>query len=91
MASIVDNIERENYIQHAPETLDMGLRILDATEDPDVRKSLYALFAALSNVMKEDIMPALPKIIERMLETIQSSEGIVVSKMSYFKYLHFNA
>lgn len=62
----------------ASDTLQLGLKILDETNDPDIRRSVYALFAALSIVMKDDISPALPKIVEQMIDSIQSSEGIVV-------------
>lgn len=54
------------------------MRILEDTDDPDVRKSVYALFASLAIVMKEEISPVLPKIVEQMINSIQSSEGIVV-------------
>jgi len=69
----------ENFKPLAAESLQLGLRILDQTEDPDVKKSVYALFAALAIVMKEELSPALPKIVQEMIVSIQSSDGIVVS------------
>lgn len=85
-------IGAENFKPLAPKTLELGLSILNDTDDPDVRKSVYALFAALAIVMKDEISPALPKIVEQMIESIQSSEGIVVSfeklkLLSYFMRL----
>lgn len=76
---IAQFIGADNFKPLATESLQLGLRILDSSDDPDVRKSVFALFAALAIVMKEDITPALPKIVEQMIDSIQSSEGIVVS------------
>lgn len=70
----------ENFKPLAAESLDLGLRILHQTEDPDVKKSVYALFAALAIVMKEELSPALPQIVEEMIVSIQSSDGIVVCR-----------
>lgn len=78
LATIADNIEPENFKPLAPQTLAMAFKIMDDSDDPDIRKAVYALYAALSGVMKDDIGPALPKIIEQMIGSIQSSEGIVV-------------
>lgn len=79
MAVVAQFIGAENFKPLAPDTLQLGLKILNDTDDPDIRKSVFALFAALSIVMKDDISPALPKIVEQMIDSIQSSEGIVVS------------
>lgn len=78
MAVVAQFIGPENFKPLAGESLQLGLRILEQTDDPDIRKSVYALFAALAIVMKEEISPALPKIINEMIDSIQSSEGIVV-------------
>lgn len=79
LSSIIDNIDGDNFKPLAQETLQMAMKILGETDDPDVRKSLFALFAALSNIMKLDVMPVMPKVIDRMVESIKSSEGINVS------------
>ncbi|XP_017781860.1 PREDICTED: importin-4-like [Nicrophorus vespilloides] len=77
LASIVDNIEPEHFKPLAPQTLQTALKILSETDDPDVRKSLYPLFAALCSVMKSDISGDLHTIIGAMINTIQSSDGII--------------
>lgn len=79
LAVVAQFIGADNFKPLANDTLQLALKILDETDDPDIRKSVYALFAALSIVMKDEISPALPKIVEQMIDTIQSSEGIVVS------------
>lgn len=78
LAVVAQFIGAENFKPLANKTLQLGLNILNDTDDPDIRKSVFALFAALSIVMKDEISPALPKIIEEMIDSIQSSEGIVV-------------
>lgn len=55
------------------------MKLLKETEDPDLRKSIYGLFASISTVMKKEIAMALPQIVEYAINSIQSSEGIVVS------------
>ncbi|XP_066250026.1 importin-4-like [Euwallacea similis] len=77
LAVVAQFVGVENFKPLATDTLHLGMRILDQTQDPDVKKSIYALFAALAIVMKEDLSPVLPKIVQEMIESIQSSEGIV--------------
>ncbi|CAG9821795.1 unnamed protein product [Phaedon cochleariae] len=77
LAVIAQFIGPDHFKPLAPDSLQFGLRILDQTSDPDLKKSIYALFAALAIVMKEELSPALPKIVNEMIESIQSSEGIV--------------
>lgn len=55
------------------------MNLIEETNDPDIRKVVYGLFASISTVMKKDMAPALPKIVDFMIESIQSTEGIVVS------------
>lgn len=54
------------------------MRILKQSTDPDIKKSVYALFAALSIVIKQELSPVLPQVINEMIESIQSTEGIIV-------------
>ncbi|CAH1990534.1 unnamed protein product [Acanthoscelides obtectus] len=77
LAVVAQFIGPENFKPLASETLQLGMRILGETSDPDVKKSVYALFAALAIVMKDEISPALPKVVNEMIESIRSSEGIV--------------
>lgn len=55
------------------------MKLLKETEDPDLRKSIYGLFASISTVMKKEMAIALPEIIEYMIMSIRSSDGFVVS------------
>lgn len=60
------------------------MRILKQSNDPDIKKSIYALFAALSIVIKHELSPVLPQVINEMIESIQSTEGIIVCKLKSF-------
>lgn len=68
----------EYFSPLAQETMELGLVLADSV-DPDVKKATYILFASLSTVLKEDIAPFLPKIIELMIESLKSSDGVMVS------------
>nr|XP_033340225.1 importin-4-like [Megalopta genalis] len=67
----------ENFAPLAGRSLNFGISLLKETQDPDLRKSIYGLFASISTVMKKEMASALPEIIENMILSIQSSEGIV--------------
>ncbi|KAB0797014.1 hypothetical protein PPYR_11075 [Photinus pyralis] len=76
LAAIAQNIGNDNFRPLAQETLQLGLRILDNSADPDNRRAAYALVGALAVVLKEELSPVLPNVVEQMIGTIQSSEGI---------------
>lgn len=64
----------------AATSLDFGMKLLKTYPDEtDLRKALYGLFASISSVMKKDMAPVLPEIVEYLLASIRSSEGIVVN------------
>ncbi|KAF5282240.1 hypothetical protein FQA39_LY17660 [Lamprigera yunnana] len=76
LAVIAQTIGNDNFRPLAQETLQLGLRILNNTTDPDNRRATYALIGALSTVLKEELSPVLPNVVEQLIGTIQSSEGI---------------
>lgn len=78
LAVVAQFIGPENFKPLANESLEFGMRILKQSSDPDIKKSVYALFAALSIVIKHEISPVLPQVIKEMIESIQSTEGIIV-------------
>ncbi|XP_071445043.1 importin-4-like [Hetaerina americana] len=61
----------------AHECINSGLSIAEKCDDPDIRKSAYGLIASVSTVAGEDMGPNLPRIVELMLSSIRSCEGIV--------------
>lgn len=63
------------------------MKLLRETEDPDLKKSIYRLIASVSTTMKKEMAGALPEIIEYMITSIQSSEGIIVCKTNCEIYI----
>uniref|UniRef100_A0A182MKQ1 Importin N-terminal domain-containing protein n=1 Tax=Anopheles culicifacies TaxID=139723 RepID=A0A182MKQ1_9DIPT len=76
-AALVRTIGRDNFLPLAVDTLNMGLTMMDESNDPDLRRSCYNLFASMASSVKEDMSGSLNKIVETMLESVRSSEGIV--------------
>lgn len=87
LAALAKTIGEQHFAPLAGRSLNFGMTLLKGTEDPDLRKSVYGLFAAISTVMKKEIAIALPEIIEYMIMSIRSSDGIVVgnSNCEFFK------
>lgn len=71
-------IGEQNFAPLATKSLELGLNLLKETDDPDAKKSIYGLLASISTVMKEEMSSVLPVIAEYMINSVQSSEGIVV-------------
>lgn len=87
---MAQSVGAEHFSSLAQDSVHLGLTLLCRTDDPELRKSCYGLFAALSIVLKGDMKNVLPTIIEKMLDTLKSSDGIVVSNssaMSHFAYV----
>ncbi|XP_044765904.1 importin-4-like [Coccinella septempunctata] len=76
LAVVAEGVGEEHFRPLAQDSLQMGLKLID-THDPDVRRAVFALFGSLSCIMKEEIVGALPKIIEEMVISLQNSDGIV--------------
>ncbi|XP_029160680.1 importin-4-like [Nylanderia fulva] len=75
---IARSLGEKNIMPLAATFLDLGIKLLRKTEEPDTRKSLYGLFAAISTVVKKDMAVVLPELIEYMIMSIRSSDGILM-------------
>lgn len=75
---IARSIGQEHFAPLAAMSLDLGMKLLRNTTDPDLRKSLYGLFAAISTVMKKEMAVTLPEIVDYMIMSIRSADGILV-------------
>ncbi|OXU25360.1 hypothetical protein TSAR_005639 [Trichomalopsis sarcophagae] len=80
-------IGEQNFAPLAMKSLELGLNLLKGTEDPDAKKSVYGLLASISTVMKEEMSSVLPVIAEYMINSVQSSEGIVTRYNEESEYL----
>ena len=65
----------EHFVQMSGECLDMGLRLLKEVNDPDLRRSVFGLFAAVSIVIGESMGPKLGEIVTHMIKSLSSSDA----------------
>lgn len=77
LASLARTIGKENFLPLAADTMNLGLTLIEDADDPDLRRSCYNLFASMSEVIGIEIGSALPKIVEKMLTSVKSTEGIL--------------
>ncbi|KAK7114904.1 importin-4-like [Littorina saxatilis] len=70
------NIGKETFMPLATECVQLGLGLLENADDPDLRRCVYGLFAALSGLVKEDLNPYMEKIIHYLLLSLKSTEGV---------------
>lgn len=79
LATLARTIGKENFMPLANDTMNFALSLLaDATnEEPELKTSLYNLLSALSEVVNAEMGPFLPKIVESMLNSVKSTEGLV--------------
>ena len=61
----------------ATDTMTFALNLLEKAKDLDVRCALFNLIALLVEVVNEELASVFPKVIERMFESILSTEEVV--------------
>ncbi|KAG8249107.1 Importin 4 [Homalodisca vitripennis] len=69
-------IGNENFMPMTRETMELGIQLINKTDDPDLRKSLYGLFASVSTVLKQEMAPYLTIIVDLILKSIRIDKGI---------------
>ncbi|XP_042142842.1 importin-4 [Ixodes scapularis] len=79
LGCLAKTIGEVHFRPMAPECAQLGLRLLEAVDDPDLRRSTYGLFASLSLVLKADMSPYMGPLLEHMFTSLQSTEGVVTS------------
>jgi hypothetical protein len=62
----------------AEDSCQLGLDLVTKHDDPDVRKGAYSLFSHIASAVKDKMGAALPKIVELMLRSLASKEGISI-------------
>lgn len=77
LAALARTIGKDNFRPLTPDTMTFALNVLAVAGEPELRSSLYNLLAALAEVVNAEMGPVLPKIVERMLDTVKSSEEVV--------------
>jgi hypothetical protein len=86
LAALARNIGEETFKPLAGDSIQLGLQLITSTDDPDIRKSSYGLFASVSSILKEGMSPCLPPIIDFIMKSIQNKDGFLVSP--YFLFIH---
>lgn len=79
LAILARTIGKELFMPLANDTMNFALTLLSeaTSEEPELKTSVYNLLAALSEVVNAEMSPFLPKIVEAMLDSVASSEGLV--------------
>ncbi|GFN80012.1 importin-4 [Plakobranchus ocellatus] len=76
MAVIARSIGEETFRPLAKECLDLGLNLLNASSDPDLRRCVYGLFSSISTIIKADMKDYLERIVSLILTSMKSTEGV---------------
>ncbi|XP_044250468.1 importin-4 isoform X2 [Drosophila takahashii] len=78
LATLSREVGKDNFIGLADDTMNFCLMMLqDGPDDPDFRRAIYGLVAALSSVVNERMATVYPKIMDRILESVISSEDVL--------------
>merc|ERR1719350_1028061 len=60
----------------AEKCLNIGMKLVETNDNPEVRKCAYSLFGAVGSIVKEEMAAVMPLCVQLMLKSIQSTEGI---------------
>ncbi|KAG7488719.1 hypothetical protein MATL_G00036610 [Megalops atlanticus] len=60
----------------AAEYVQLGLKLTDSVDDPDLRRCTYSLFSAVSSVSPESLTPHLTAITTMMQLSLKSTDGV---------------
>lgn len=77
LGCLARTIGASNFLPMAPECVELGLHLISAVDDPDLRRSTYGMFASVSSVLKADMTKYLEPILDHMFTSLQSTEGVV--------------
>ncbi|KAL5021050.1 hypothetical protein ScPMuIL_000205 [Solemya velum] len=73
---IARTVGSETFLPLAKECLQLGLNLLETAEDPDLRRCVYGLFAAISCLLKSEMSEHLAAIVRYMITSLKSTEGV---------------
>lgn len=80
LAALVRTIGKENFLPLAVDTMNLGLALIDDHSDPDLKRSCYNLFAAMSMILNDQISSAMEKIVTSMIDSVKSTESILMKE-----------
>uniref|UniRef100_T1IFX5 Importin N-terminal domain-containing protein n=1 Tax=Rhodnius prolixus TaxID=13249 RepID=T1IFX5_RHOPR len=73
LAMLARSIGSKNFESLAVDTVKLGLDLLAATNDPDIRKSSYGVFSSVSTVLKQNMAPMLATIVPLILTALRDA------------------
>uniref|UniRef100_A0A8C9W7X6 Importin 4 n=1 Tax=Scleropages formosus TaxID=113540 RepID=A0A8C9W7X6_SCLFO len=79
LSVLARNVGKETFSPLAAECVHLGLNLTNSVDDPDLRRSTYSLFSAVSTVSPECLNPHLGSITTAIMLTMKSTEGVTVS------------
>ncbi|XP_072169720.1 importin-4-like isoform X2 [Diadema setosum] len=74
---LAKQIGKENFLPLTEECIQLGLKLIDEVNDPDLRGCTYNLFASISSVLGENMSNHLMVITQLMLDSLRSTDGVV--------------
>uniref|UniRef100_A0A336K9P8 CSON005828 protein n=1 Tax=Culicoides sonorensis TaxID=179676 RepID=A0A336K9P8_CULSO len=78
LAAFARQIGKENFMCIANDSLNIGCTLLQGVDEPDTRRACYNLFASIAASVNEMMAQApLDKIVEMMIESVKSTEGLI--------------
>ncbi|XP_016965839.1 importin-4 isoform X2 [Drosophila biarmipes] len=78
LAALSRDLGKDNFMPLADDTMNFCLLMLaDGPDDPDVRRVIYRLIGSLATVVNEKMATVFPKIMDRVMESVISSEDVV--------------
>ncbi|XP_077480312.1 importin-4 isoform X2 [Stigmatopora argus] len=76
LSVLARTIGKEVFSPLAAECVQLGLKLTDSIDDPDLRRCTYSLYSSVSTVNPECLTPHLTSITRIMLHALKSNEGI---------------
>ena len=73
---VARTIGEETFLPFAEECLHFTLNLSRNQDDPDLRNWVYGVFASLSTVLKDNMGPALPHVVDLLITAVESNEGV---------------
>jgi len=82
LAVFARKIGKETFSPMAAECVQLGISNMCVEDEPDLRRCIYSLFAAISTTCPEALYPTLDAIVKRMFQCLDSNEGMTTEYKS---------
>jgi len=73
------SVGKDVFMGMAEECVQLGVSNLETAEDPDLKRCLYGLFAAISSTHPEVLVNVIEPLVQKMFESLDSTEGMTTS------------